>query len=97
MNHYVLSQKAQQDIEAIYDFGLHKFGKGQAIDYLIALRSYFQLLSNNPDVGKQRNKIKEGLYSFPHISHIIFYRIFANHIRIVRVLHGSRDLKNFLK
>lgn len=97
MNHYILSQKAQQDIEAIYDFGLYKFGKDQAIEYLIALRSYFVLLSKNPDVGKQRNEIKEGLYSFPHVSHLIFYRIFAKHIRIVRVLHGSRDLKKFLK
>lgn len=29
-------------------------------------------------------------------SHIIFYRICTDHIRIVRVLHGSRDLPQFL-
>lgn len=97
MNHYILSRKTQEDIDEIYDFGSRKFGDNQALDYLIELRSYFQLLLNNPDIGKQRNEIRKGLYSFPYASHIIFYRIFKNHIRIVRVLPGSRDLINFLK
>jgi toxin ParE1/3/4 len=97
MDYYILSQKAQEDIEAIYYFGLYEFGKDQAITYLVALRGYFEFLRENPNSGKQRNEIKEGLYSFSHVSHIIFYRIFANHIRIVRILHGSRDLRKFLK
>ncbi|MAM30469.1 MAG: plasmid stabilization protein [Flavobacteriaceae bacterium] len=97
MNHYTLSQKAQEDIDTIYEFGLQKFGKDQAIEYLVTLRSYFELLLKNPDIGKQRDEIKEGLYSFPCVSHLIFYRVFANHLRVVRVLHGSRDLKRFIK
>lgn len=97
MDHYTLSQKAQEDIESIYDFGVKKFGKDQALYYLVEIRSYFELLLKNPEIGKQRDEIKEGLYSFPFVSHIVFYRIFKNHIRIVRVLHGSRDLKKFLK
>ena len=97
MDYYILSKKSEEDIEAIYEFGLQKFGKDQAIEYLIELRSYFELLLKNPNIGKQRNEIKEGLLSFPFSSHIIFYRIISNHIRIVRILHGSRDLRNFLK
>jgi len=97
MNHYILSQKTQEDIDEIYDFGSRKFGENQALDYLITLRSYFQLLLKNPYIGKQRNGIKEGLYSFPCASHIIFYGIFSSNIRIVRVLHGSRDFIKFLK
>jgi len=97
MDHYTLSQKAQEDIESIYDFGLQKFGKDQAIDYLMEMRSYFELLLRNTEIGKQRNEIKQGLYSFPYVSHIIFYRLFKNHIRIVRILHGSRDLNKSLK
>ena len=95
MDHYTLSQKAQEDIESIYDFGLQKFGKDQAIGYLMEMRSYFELLLRNTEIGKQRDEIKQGLYSFPYVSHIIFYRLFKNHIRIVRILHGSRDLKKF--
>ncbi|MFN4763483.1 type II toxin-antitoxin system RelE/ParE family toxin [Gillisia sp. Q332] len=82
-------------MDSIYDCGRQKFGKDQALNYLIELRSYFELLLKNINIGKHRDEIKEGLFSFPYASHIIFYRIFKNHIRIVRVLHGSRDLRKF--
>lgn len=95
MDYYILSEKTKEDIDSIYDFGNQKFGKDQALSYLIELRSYFEILLKNPNIGKQRDEIKEGLLSFPYASHIIFYRIFKNHIRIVRVLHGSRDLRKF--
>nr|WP_298002519.1 type II toxin-antitoxin system RelE/ParE family toxin [uncultured Flavobacterium sp.] len=55
---------------------------------------FFYFLFKNPFSGTNRTEIKEGLYSFPKDNHIIFYRIFSNHIRIIRVLHGSRDLPN---
>lgn len=97
MDKYVLSKKSQEDIEAIYDYGNYKFGKKRAIQYLVELKSCFEHLSENPDMGKKRNEIKKGLYSFPFVSHIIFYRILKNHIRIVRVLHGSRDFQKFIK
>lgn len=92
---YILSQQSQEDIETIYEFGLHQFGTSQALDYLIELRDHFELLATNPEIGKRRNEIKHGLYSLPYASHIIFYRILENQIRIVRVLHGSRDLRKF--
>ena len=95
MNHYILSRKTEEDIDAIYNYGSYKFGRNQALNYLIELRSYFQFLLKNPNIGVQRNEIKEGIYSFPCSSHIIFYRVFKNHIRIVRVLHGSWDLRKF--
>lgn len=62
----------------------------------MAMRFYFVHLPKNLDVGKQRTEIKEALYSFPHVINIVFYRIYANYIRIVSVLDGNRDLKEFL-
>jgi toxin ParE1/3/4 len=97
MHHYILSKKTQEDVESIYEFGVHTFGEDQALNYLIELRAHFELLLNNLKIGKQRVEIKDGLYSLPYASHIIFYRILKNHARIVRVLHGSRDLRKFLK
>ncbi len=92
----MLSRKPQEDIDSIYNVGIRKFGKEQALDYLIELRANFELLPRNPGIGKHRNEIKEGLYRFPQASHIIFYRLFQNHIRIMGILHGSRDLRKFL-
>lgn len=89
---YVLSEIAELDIEEIYDYGTFKFGSEQAIYYLIEMQSHFEALCKNPEMGRIRNEIKKGLLSFPYQSHIIFYRILDTHIRIIRVLHGSRDL-----
>jgi toxin ParE1/3/4 len=56
----------------------------------------FQRLVLNPELGKERKEIRAHLRSFPKGEHVVFYRIMENYIRIVRVLHGSRDLgKNF--
>jgi toxin ParE1/3/4 len=92
MSNYVLSKETQKDIDEIFEFGVYKFGHHQALNYLIDLGSNFKTLSENPNIGKKRDEIKQGLYSLPFCSHIIFYRILPTHIRIVRVLHGSKDL-----
>ena len=96
MSKYVLSEEAEKDVEEIYDFGLYKFGSAQAINYLIGLQKHFESLANNPNIGRERNEIKEGLYSLPYISHIIFYRTLTDRVRIVRILYGGRDLIKFL-
>ncbi len=97
MPKFILSTRADDDIEELFDRGVIKFGENQAIKYLEDLNLMFIFLSENPEVGKKRNEIKLKLYSFPYSSHIIFYRIFKKHIRIVRVLYGGRDLIKFLK
>ena len=97
MHKFILSEKADEDVEYLYEDGVKKFGNRQAIKYLEELNLIFIFLSENPHVGKNRDEIKINLVSFPYGSHIIFYRIFKAHIRIVRVLYGRKDLVKFLK
>lgn len=97
MQKFKLSTIAKKDIDGVFEYGLYKFGKKQALAYLVELNAFFILLDTNPEIGKKRNEIKIGLLSFPFESHIVFYRIFKTHIRIVRVLYGGRDLVRFLK
>lgn len=94
---YVLSEEAAVDIDDIFEFGEYKFGNVQAIKYLIGLEEHFEKLRDNPDIGRERNDIKKGLYSLPYISHIIFYRKLEEKLRIVRILYGGRDLIKFLE
>lgn len=96
MNGYVLSKEADNDIENIFEYGEYQFGTSQAIEYLIGLNNLFHTIANNPNIGKERKEIKDGLFSFPYISHIIFYRKMNGYVRIVRVLYGGRDLIKFL-
>lgn len=92
---YILSEIADKDLEDIFDYTFDEFGFNQAEKYLLEIEEIFQHLIVNPQIGKKRDEIKQGLYSFPKDNHIIFYRILDNHIRIVRVLHGSRDVPKY--
>ena len=92
---YILSEIADKDLEDIFDYTFDEFGFNQAEKYLLEIEEIFQNLIINPQIGKKRDEIKQGLYSFPKDNHIIFYRILDNHIRIVRVLHGSRDISKY--
>ncbi|WP_294244506.1 type II toxin-antitoxin system RelE/ParE family toxin [uncultured Chryseobacterium sp.] len=92
---YALSEIADKDLEEIFDYSVHQFGFEQAEKYFLEIEDVFQSLILNPYSGKKRDEIKPGLYSFPKDSHIIFYRIMDDHIRIIRVLHGSRDFPNY--
>ncbi|MBA4745812.1 MAG: type II toxin-antitoxin system RelE/ParE family toxin [Muricauda sp.] len=93
---YVLSQEADDDIEDIFEYGEHKFGTSKAIEYLIGMNNHFEAIAKNPDIRKERKEIKDGLFSFPYVSHIIFYRKMDGYVRIIRVLYGGRDLIKFL-
>ena len=65
MDRYVLSRETEDDIEAIYNFGVQKFGKEQSLQYLKGLRSSFRSLLKNPFIGRKCDEIKGGLFSFP--------------------------------
>jgi len=89
---YKLSKEADFDLEAVFDYTNVSFGFNQAVKYLQELESAFNQLVLNPKIGRNRNEIKLGLYSISEQEHTIFYRIKENHIRIVRVLHESKDM-----
>ena len=92
MSRYILSEIADADLDEIYEYTKKEFGADQAVKYLLEVEEVFQQYFINPEMGRKRDEIKKGLYSFPKHNHIIFYRIFEDHICIVRVLHGSKDI-----
>jgi toxin ParE1/3/4 len=92
INNYTLSQEADNDLEEVFEYMYAEFGLNQAIKYLGEIDDVFIEIVNTPQIGRTRDEIKQGLYSLPIGKHIVFYRILIDHIRIVRVLHGFRDM-----
>lgn len=90
-----LSIEADKDLEDIIDYTLEKFGEDQALLYASSFDIVFDQLSINPELGRERNEVREGLRSIGQEKHVIFYRIQEDYIRIVRILHGSRDLPKY--
>lgn len=89
---YELSAEADADLEEIFDYTHQEFGFNQAVKYLTDLDAIFSTLISSPEIGRLRSEIRTELYSISEQEHVIFYRILPDKIRIVRVLHGSKDL-----
>lgn len=94
---YVLSQFADEDLEEVFDYTMAEFGIKQAIKYVDEFEHKFSMLIENAELGRSRPEIKLGLRSILKDSHIIFYCIDGNRVRIERILHGSRDIIFFVE
>ncbi len=92
LKYFELSLEADQDLEEIFDYTYVEFGVDQALKYVSSFDDVFQSIVQNPEIGRERNEIRENLRSISKEKHLIFYRVLDDRIRIVRILHGSKDL-----
>ena len=97
MKPFKLSDKAAADIDGILDYTYARFGAAQAESYYDSLRKCFQMLAENPAIGRLRTAIDPPLRSHHHRKHIVFYDTFEDHILIVRVLHERMDIERHLR
>jgi len=96
-NRFKLSVKARVAIKKIFRYSFQQFGESQALKYKTSLDECFQLLANNPNLGRECNDIREGYYKHEHGSHIIFYTQRSNDIFISTIIHDRMDIKNILE
>jgi toxin ParE1/3/4 len=62
-----------------------------------AIFATLRILGRSPGVGRDRSEdLRPGLRSFPSGRYLIFYRIVGSTVKIVRVLHASRDIQTAL-
>ncbi len=84
---YRLTRQARSDIKAIYHYTVEYFGEGQAEEYLGGLEYSFDLLTDNPNLGRAfEGNIRRYVYK----SHLVYYRIVKEEIRILRIRHGRQ-------
>jgi len=60
---YELSEASDQDIVEIFDYTADEFGFDQAVIYVSEFHDLFNLLLQNPEIGRSRDEIKTGLRS----------------------------------
>jgi toxin ParE1/3/4 len=89
---FLLAQASQNDLREIKSYKRVTWGDNQALDYLSEIRKALDNLVINPELGKPRNDICEGIRSLSVGKHIVFYRIGITHIEVVRILHGRMDV-----
>ena len=96
-SNYFITPNAKADLQEIWNYTLEAWNEEQADDYIFALFSRFEWLSERPLIGKHRPEIKTGYYSFPQAEHVIFYEIINNSIAIIGIPHQSMDIANFFE
>ncbi|ROO27563.1 type II toxin-antitoxin system RelE/ParE family toxin [Salinisphaera japonica] len=93
---YELSQAADNDIEGLIEYTMQRFGRAQTQRYLAQIERQLEALIANPRLGQARDEIRPALRSRLVGQHLLFYRIKdEDTLRVVRVLHTSRDLQRF--
>jgi toxin ParE1/3/4 len=93
----VIAPAAKNDLKEIYQYGLRKWGQAQSESYLSTIKKQFWLLTQQPLMGTERPELLPDTRSLPIESHALFYRVTANRVEVIRVLHGRQDPQRHLK
>lgn len=87
---YRLSALAEQDLEDIWLYVAEDASPTMADRLIDAIVDRFDLLAEQPAIGRLRPEFGAGVRSFVVESHVIYYRHDAD-VVIARVLYGRRD------
>ncbi len=94
MARYILSNKAIDDLSAIWEYTYEAWSEQQAEKYYYMLLETCQDLADGALSGKSYPEINEEVFGFKAGRHIIFYRkAKRTGIEVSRILHSSMDLK----
>jgi toxin ParE1/3/4 len=87
---YRLSALAEQNLEEIWSYVAEDSSPGAADRLIDAIIDRFELLAEQPRMGRLRAEFGEGVRSFVVESYVIYYREDRD-VLIARILHGRRD------
>ena len=85
MSQYKLTAEARNDLRAITRFTRHAWGRAQMVRYLQRLKATFQVLVEEPHLGRPEPSAK-GVLRFEQGRHVIFFER-GEQLLIIRVLH----------
>jgi toxin ParE1/3/4 len=88
----IYSPEAELDIDDIWLY-IAADNQLKATELINTIKKTCIFLAENPEAGTEREYLKQGLRHFSIKNRAIYYKIKNNDIEIVRILHGSRDVK----
>mgnify|MGYP001336683723 CR=1 FL=1 len=91
---YRLTNQALRDLDDIAEY-LRERSPSAAIRTLDTLRSTFQLLAANPQMGTARDDLHLGLRAFtpqrPAAHYIVFFTAIPEGVLVTDIMHGARN------
>jgi len=95
-NKFELTEPARNDLKEIWSY-IAERNPNSADRILRKLAEKFQLLAENPKVGKSQDKFILSLRCFPFKNYVVFYFPIENGVEIYRVLHGARNIEDLFE
>ena len=91
-----LTENAQIDVKEIWQY-ISERSLVSADRLIVELFGKFQLLAQNPRLGKTQDRYFFNLRSFPFKKYLIFYVQTDKGIEIFRVVHSSRNVEGLFE
>lgn len=88
--HYRLSPLAERDLEEIWSYVAEDASPTTADRPVDAIVDRFDLLAEQPRIGRARPEFGPGVRSLAVENYVIYYRQ-EDDVLIARILHGRRD------
>ena len=96
MSRYVLSPRAQADLDEIWNYTAEHWNEEQADRYILEIRRAIEIVARDSRRGRSCDQIRPGYRQYLAGSHILFFRTVAGEIDIVRILNQSMDFERHL-
>jgi toxin ParE1/3/4 len=65
----------------------------RAFSFVAELEERARAAATNPHHYRERPEIAEGIRAVPHGRYLLYFRDLGDEVRIVRVLHGAKQLR----
>jgi toxin ParE1/3/4 len=93
---YILSPRAQADLDKIWDRTAERWGVDQAEFYIRQLQQHIMAAAAQPSIGRACPEVRAGYHRYRSGSHFLFYRLVDGGIDVVRILHERMDFGRHL-
>jgi toxin ParE1/3/4 len=92
----LFSPRAQIDLDEIWTYTAARWDAEQAEGYLRQIQQVAIAITQSPEIGRRCDDIRPGYLKRPVGSHVIFYRVGAGVVDVVRILHQRMDFNRHL-
>lgn len=93
---WVIRPAAETDMSNIWHYGAENWGIEQADRYTDGLFALFDLLTDFPEMARERSEFTPAVRIHPSGVHLVIYRTDGQGIEIIRILHAHQNLTAFL-
>jgi len=83
---------AEQDLETIADY-IAADNPARALSFVRELRAQCKRITINPPGYRLRPELGDNIRAYAHGHYVIFFETATDAVRVVRILHGARDIQ----